>query len=170
MWKRILIPLAIAVPVLGLLYVGLWMDTDELPSPLVGEQAPAFELQDLENPGQTITEEDFTGDVAVVHVWGSTCPVCHEDFPHLRTLAEEGVKVFSFNYRDERPQALQWLEMRGNPYDRIAHDPEGEAGMEWGVYATPETYVLDEDGTIAYKQIGPLETEVVEEEILALLD
>ncbi|MBK5936192.1 DsbE family thiol:disulfide interchange protein [Halorhodospira halophila] len=170
MLKRILIPLAIALPVLGLLYVGLGMDSEELPSPLVGEQAPPFELEDLHDGYETITHEDFVGDVAVVHVWGSTCPVCHEDFPHLERLSEHGVKVYAFNYRDDRAQALQYLRVRGDPYDRIAHDPEGEAGMEWGVYATPETYVLDEDGTITYKEIGPLDEEVVEEEILSLVD
>ena len=166
MLKRIIIPLAIALPILGLLYVGLGRDTRELPSPLVGEPAPAFELTSLQDQDETVTKADFTGDLSVVHVWSSTCPVCHEDFPILERLSEQGVDVYAFNYRDQRQRALQYLKVRGNPYEKIAYDPEGEAGMDWGVYATPETYVID-DGTIVYKQIGPLNEEVVQEEILA---
>ncbi|MFP4648091.1 MAG: DsbE family thiol:disulfide interchange protein [Halorhodospira sp.] len=170
MKKRILIPLLIALPLLGLLYVGLGIDSQELPSPLVGKPAPAFELEQLSDPEQTLTEEDFIDELSVVHVWSSTCPVCHEDFPLLERLSEQGVKVYAFNYRDERQRAQQYLQMRGNPYDAIAYDPEGRAGIDWGVYATPETYVLDEEGTIVYKEIGPLDQQVVEEEILARLD
>ncbi len=168
--KHIVIGLLIVLPVLGLLYVGLGMDSRELPSPLVGEPAPAFELEDLHDADRTLTEEDFTGGVAVVHVWNSYCPACHQDIPYLRELREQGVSVYAFNYRDERPDAQRYLQVRGNPYEEIAYDPEGRASMDWGVYATPETYVLDAEGTIRYKQIGPLDQEVVEEEILALKD
>lgn len=170
MLRRIILPLVGAITLLGLLYVGLGMDSRELPSPLVNDPAPAFELEALDDPGRTVTEEDFIGEVALVNVWASWCSSCRAEKPYLVELAEQGVTIYAFNYRDTRRDARRYLGASGNPYEEIAFDPDGDAGMDWGVYATPETYVLDADGVIRHKQIGPLNPQIIREEILPLLD
>ncbi|WP_290653004.1 DsbE family thiol:disulfide interchange protein [Aquisalimonas sp.] len=170
MLKRIFIPLTGALMVLGLLYVGLGLDSRSLPSPLVGKPAPAFELESLEDPERMITEADFIGEVALVNVWASWCSSCRSEKPYLMALARQGVTIHAFNYRDTREDATHYLAADMNPYDTIAFDPQGDAGMEWGVYATPETYVLDAEGIIRYKHIGPLDAQLVREEILPVLE
>ncbi|MCG5530318.1 DsbE family thiol:disulfide interchange protein [Halorhodospira halochloris] len=170
MTKRIVIPTVIALSVLGLLYVGLQMEDRGLPSPLVGKPAPPFELESLRDPDKIITEEDFLGEVAIVNVWASWCDVCRTEHEHWRRLSERGTPIHAINYRDTRANAQRYLDQFGDPFEKIAFDPEARAGMDWGVYATPETYILDADGTIEYKHIGPVNDEIVREEILPLIE
>ena len=167
--RRVLLPLVAVLAMLGLFYVGLGMDARELPSPLVGKPAPAFELESFFDPEVTITEADFIGEVALVNVWASWCVTCLREKPLLMELARQGITIHSFNYRDTREDAKRYLSADRNPYDKIAFDPDGDAGLEWGVYATPETYVLDARGMIRYKRIGPLNPKILEEEILPLI-
>ncbi|MBK1726265.1 DsbE family thiol:disulfide interchange protein [Halorhodospira neutriphila] len=164
------LPLTLVLVLLGLFYVGLGTDTEELPSPLVGEPAPAFELPSLQEPQTTLTEADFTGEVALVNVWASWCRPCRQELPYLQEIAKRDVPVYGFNYRDSRQNARRFLEAFGNPYDKIAFDPEAEAGMDWGVYATPETYVLDAQGIIRHKHIGPINAKVLQEDLLPLIE
>ncbi|MBK1734760.1 DsbE family thiol:disulfide interchange protein [Halorhodospira abdelmalekii] len=170
MSKRIVIPLALALGVLGLLYVGLQMEDGGLPSPLVGKPAPPFELESLHDPEERLTEADFIGQVAIVNVWASWCDSCRLEHQHWRALAQRGTPIYSFNYRDRREQALRYLEVFGDPFEKIAFDPQADAGLEWGVYATPETYVLDAEGIIRYKHIGPVDARVIQEKILPLIE
>jgi cytochrome c biogenesis protein CcmG, thiol:disulfide interchange protein DsbE len=169
MLRRILLPLVAILALLGLFYVGLGMDSRALPSPLVGKPAPAFQLESFFDPDVIITEADFIGETALVNVWASWCSTCLAEKPYLMELARQGIKIHSFNYRDTRENARRYLSVDMNPYDKIAFDPDGEAGMEWGVYATPETYLLDPQGTIRYKRIGPLNPKLIREEILPLI-
>ena len=166
---RILIPMMATLALLGLLFMGLGMNSRDLPSPLVGKPAPAFTLEALENPDTLLTEQDFIGDVALVNVWATWCSTCRAEKPLLMELARGGVPIHAFNYRDEREAALRYLGVSGNPYRTIAFDPSGDAGIDWGVYATPETYVLDADGVIRYKRIGPLTRQLLLDEVLPLI-
>ncbi|SDI94671.1 DsbE family thiol:disulfide interchange protein [Billgrantia gudaonensis] len=167
---RILVPLVAVLALLGVLLVGLGLDSRELPSPLVGQPAPAFSLTALEDPETRLTEADFTGEVALVNVWATWCSTCRAEKPLLMELAEKGIPIHGINYRDERAAALRYLEISDDPYRTIAYDPDGDAGMEWGVYATPETYLLDADGVIRYKRTGPLSRELIREDVLPLID
>jgi len=167
---RILIPMMATLALLGLLFMGLGMNSRDLPSPLVGKPAPAFTLEALENPDTLLTEQDFIGDVALVNVWATWCSTCRAEKPLLMELARGGVPIHAFNYRDEREAALRYLGVSGNPYRTIAFDPSGDAGIDWGVYATPETYVLDADGVIRYKRIGPLTRQLLLDEVLPLIE
>lgn len=155
--------------VLGLLYVGLGLDSRKLPSPLVGKEAPDFSLSLLEDPEQLFTREDLLGQVTLVNVWASWCSTCRAERPYLMELARNGVAIYAFNYRDERVQALHYLQAAGNPFRKIGYDPDADAGMDWGVYATPETYIVDAVGRIRYKHIGPLNPRVIREEVLPIL-
>lgn len=168
-WK-VLVPLAVVMALLGVLLVGLGLNSRELPSPLVGKPAPAFTLSALEDPEAELTEADYRGEVALVNVWATWCSTCRAEKPLLMELARNGIPIHGINYRDERDAALRYLEISDNPYRTIAFDPAGDAGMEWGVYATPETYLLDAEGVIRYKRTGPLSRQLLQDEVLPLID
>lgn len=167
---RLLIPLIAISALLGLLFIGLGMNSRDLPSPLVGKPAPAFELEALEDAEHILTEQDFIGEVALVNVWATWCSTCRAEKPLLMELAAGGIPIHAFNYRDERDAALRYLSVSDNPYQVIAYDPRGDAGIDWGVYATPETYVLDAEGVIRYKRIGPLNRQLLLDEVLPLIE
>ncbi|TFH87633.1 DsbE family thiol:disulfide interchange protein [Billgrantia azerbaijanica] len=167
---RILVPLVAIVTLLGVLLLGLGLNGRELPSPLVGKPAPAFTLTALADPETRLTEADYLGEVALVNVWATWCSTCRAEKPLLMELARAGIPIHGINYRDEREAALRYLEISDNPYRTIAFDPEGDAGMEWGVYATPETYLLDAEGVIRYKRTGPLSRELLRDEVLPLIE
>ncbi|WP_163557807.1 DsbE family thiol:disulfide interchange protein [Halomonas sp. NO4] len=167
---RLLLPLAAVMALLGVLLVGLGLNSRELPSPLVGQPAPAFTLTALEDPERVLTEADFIGEVALVNVWATWCSTCRAEKPLLMELAGRGIPIHGINYRDERAAARRYLAISDNPYRTIAFDPEGDAGLEWGVYATPETYLLDAKGVIRYKRTGPLSRELIRDEVLPLID
>jgi cytochrome c biogenesis protein CcmG/thiol:disulfide interchange protein DsbE len=167
---KLLIPLVAVMALLGLLLLGLGLNSRDLPSPLVGQPAPAFMLESLEDPEVLLTEQDFIGEVALVNVWATWCSTCRQEKPLLMELARGGIPIHAFNYRDERDAALRYLEMTDSPYRTIAYDPAGDAGIDWGVYATPETYVLDAEGIIRYKRIGPLSRQLLLDEVLPLIE
>lgn len=167
---KLLIPLVAVMALLGLLLLGLGLNSRDLPSPLVGKPAPAFTLEALEDPEVLLTEQDFIGEVALVNVWATWCSTCRAEKPLLMELARGGIPIHAFNYRDERDAALRYLEMTDSPYRTIAYDPAGDAGIDWGVYATPETYVLDAEGIIRYKRIGPLSRQLLLDEVLPLVE
>lgn len=167
---KLLIPLVAVMALLGLLLLGLGLNSRDLPSPLVGKPAPAFTLEALEDPEVLLTEQDFIGEVALVNVWATWCSTCRAEKPLLLELARGGIPIHAFNYRDERDAALRYLEMTDSPYRTIAYDPAGDAGIDWGVYATPETYVLDAEGVIRYKRIGPLSRQLLLDEVLPLIE
>jgi len=167
---KLLIPLVAVMALLGLLLLGLGLNSRDLPSPLVGQPAPAFTLEALEDPEVLLTEQDFIGEVALVNVWATWCSTCRAEKPLLMELARGGIPIHAFNYRDERDAALRYLEMTESPYSTIAYDPAGDAGIDWGVYATPETYVLDAEGVIRYKRIGPLSRQLLLDEVLPLVE
>ena len=167
---KLLIPLVAVTALLGLLLLGLGLNSRDLPSPLVGQPAPAFTLESLEDPETILTEQDFIGEVALVNVWATWCSTCRQEKPLLMELARGGIPIHAFNYRDERDAALRYLEMTESPYRTIAYDPAGDAGIDWGVYATPETYVLDAEGVIRYKRIGPLTRQLLLDEVLPLIE
>lgn len=167
---RMLITLAATGALLGLLFVGLGLNSRDLPSPLVGKPAPPFTLESLEDGDRLLTEQDFIGEVALVNVWATWCSTCRAEKPLLMELAQGGIPIHAFNYRDERESALRYLSVSDNPYRTIAYDPKGDAGIDWGVYATPETYVLDAEGVIRYKRIGPLTRQLLLDEVLPLIE
>ncbi|MFO7647802.1 DsbE family thiol:disulfide interchange protein [Halomonas sp. 3H] len=167
---KLLIPLVAVTALLGLLLLGLGLNSRDLPSPLVGKPAPAFALEALEDPQTILTEQDFIGEVALVNVWATWCSTCRAEKPLLMELARAGIPIHAFNYRDEREAALRYLAMTESPYRTIAYDPAGDAGIDWGVYATPETYVLDAEGVIRYKRIGPLSRQLLLDEVLPLIE
>ena len=153
-----------------LLGVGLTLDPREVPSPLIGKPAPAFELPLLHAPDKTFSQKEMLGKVWVLNVWASWCPPCLVEHPVVTALAQSRLApVVGLNYKDARDDALPWLKRNGDPYEFSVFDATGRIGIDYGVYGVPETYVIDRRGVIRYKHIGPLTPEVSREKIQPLL-
>ena len=166
---RFALPLAIFVTVVAFLYVGLKRDPREVPSPLIGKPAPAFELPVLARPEKRFAPADMKGKVWLLNVWASWCVTCREEHPVLVELAGKRViPVVGLNYKDKDDEAKAWLKRFGNPYDFSVVDAEGRIGIDYGVYGVPETYLIDGEGVIRYKQIGALTPAVLEQKVLPL--
>lgn len=167
---RFLLPLGAFVVLVVFLFIGLRLNPREVPSPLIGKPAPAFQLQQLHQPEKTLTPKDNLGKVWLLNVWASWCASCREEHPMLVQLAKSGVApIYGLNYKDKRNDALGWLRQFGDPYTVSIADPEGRTGIDYGVYGVPETFVIDKNGLIRYKQIGPVTQEALEKKILPLV-
>lgn len=165
-----IVPLAIAAMVGGAFYWGLLNSDDRLPSTLIGRLAPDFALPPIEGRNDGLSSEDLRGEVTIVNVWASWCVPCRLEMPMLVKLAETGtVPIYGINYKDEPAEALKFLAELGDPYNRIGADRNGRASIEWGVYGLPETFVIDGDGQITYKHVGPFDRQVLEEKILPIV-
>lgn len=167
---RFLLPLAAFIVLVGFLAVGLNLKPREVPSPLIGKPAPVFQSQLLHEPGKMLASQDNLGKVWLLNVWASWCVSCREEHPLLVELAKSGiVPIYGLNYKDKPDLALQWLSQYGDPYTVSVVDPEGRIGIDYGVYGVPETYVIDKNGVIRHKQIGPVTVESLEKKILPLI-
>ena len=168
--KRFLFPLGIFLVLSVFLAVGLKLDPREVPSPLIDKPAPPFQLAQLQDPGKTLAPGDLKGKVWMFNVWASWCVTCLQEHPLLVELSRRNlVPIYGLNYKDGRDNALKWLAKHGNPYTLSAMDADGRVGIDYGVYGVPETYVIDRNGVIRFKQIGPVTPKVLEEKILPLV-
>jgi cytochrome c biogenesis protein CcmG/thiol:disulfide interchange protein DsbE len=167
--KRFLWPLAIFVLLLGFLAVGLQLNPREVPSPLIGKAAPAFELPVLHQPEKRFSPADMRGKVWLLNVWASWCESCRDEHPLLVELAKKGtLPILGLNYKDKSEDARLWLKRFGDPYQLSVADVDGRIGIDYGVYGVPETYLIDAQGVIRYKRIGAVTPAVLEEKILPL--
>ena len=164
---RFLAPFVIFVALVTFFFIGLNRDPREIPSPLVNQAAPAFSLQQLQVPSQQFAPAAMLGQVWLFNVWASWCVSCRAEHPVLMALAKTKlVPIVGLNYKDQRSDALQWLKQFGNPYVLSAADLDGRIGIDYGVYGVPETYVIDKQGIIRMKHIGPVTDEVLQYKIL----
>ncbi|MBU0622485.1 MAG: DsbE family thiol:disulfide interchange protein [Gammaproteobacteria bacterium] len=168
--NRFIWPLVIFLVLAGFLFVGLGLNPREVPSPLIDKPAPAFALPQLHEPKKVFSPQDMKGKVWLLNVWASWCVSCREEHPLLVSLAEQKiVPIYGLNYKDKREDALMWLVRGGDPYVLSAADVEGRIGIDYGVYGVPESYVIDKQGVIRYKQIGPVTSQSLRETILPLI-
>ena len=168
--SRYLWPLGIFLVLLAFLGIGLTLNPRELPSPLVGKPAPAFELPRLHEPERKFSPAEMKGRVWLLNVWASWCVSCREEHPVLLELSRsKTVPLYGLNYKDPRDEALRWLKQFGDPYDMSVADVDGRIGINYGVYGVPETYVIDKAGVIRYKHIGPVNNEVLKKTLMPLI-
>jgi cytochrome c biogenesis protein CcmG/thiol:disulfide interchange protein DsbE len=164
------IPLAIFVILVAFLWIGLGRDPREVPSPLIGKPAPAFRLNKLHAPNETLAVSDLKGKVWLLNVWASWCVSCRAEHPLLVQLAKSNiVPVYGLDYKDDPQAGRDWLVKNGDPYTASIVDRDGRVGIDYGVYGVPETFLIDKAGTIRYKQIGPITPEALQEKILPLV-
>ncbi|MCS7100657.1 MAG: DsbE family thiol:disulfide interchange protein [Burkholderiaceae bacterium] len=163
------LPLAAFVVLAGFLLRGLWLNPREVPSPLIGKPAPAFERATLDG-GRVFSTADMRGQVWVLNVWASWCAPCREEHPLWNAFARERrAPLVGLNYKDDPANANRFLRELGNPYAVTVVDRDGAIGIEYGVYGVPETFVIDRAGVIRLKHIGPVTPEVMERKIVPLL-
>ncbi len=168
-WAFLLLP-GIFLALVILLGVGLTRNPSEVPSPLIDKPAPHFELPQLHAPDKTFSANDMLGKVWLLNVWASWCASCHTEHPVLLDLAKsQVVPIYGLNYKNERKDAMAWLQRLGDPYQLSAYDFKGRVGIDYGVYGLPETYIIDKRGVIRYKQIGPVTPDIVKRKILPLV-
>ena len=159
-FKRFL-PLGIFIVLVGFLAIGLTLNPREVPSPLINKPLPQFKLAVLSQPDKTIAAQD---------VWASWCVACRIEHPVLVELSKtKQVSIYGLNYKDKSPAAVAWLANFGNPYVQSLVDADGLVGIDLGVYGVPETFVVDKQGVIRYKQIGPVTPEALRDTILPLV-
>ena len=167
---RYLVPMGILLVLLYFLRAGLSLNPKEVPSPLIGKPAPAFSLPRLDQPALRIGRDDMRGQVWMLNVWASWCVACRQEHPLLVQYAKQAkVPIYGLNYKDDRAAGMKWLADFGNPYTASIADRDGRVGIDFGVYGVPETFVIDREGVIRYKQIGPLTPEVLRDTIEPLL-
>ncbi len=167
---RFLIPLLVFGVLVVFLGRGLFLNPREVPSPLIDKPAPVFSLPQLHNPAAQFSSREMLGKVWLLNVWASWCVSCRQEHPLLIELSRQHiVPIYGLNYKDQREDAIRWLRDLGNPYTLSAYDVEGRVGMDYGVYGVPETYVIDKQGIIRYKQIGPVTPAALKDKILPLV-
>ncbi|MGV8960418.1 MAG: DsbE family thiol:disulfide interchange protein [Stenotrophomonas sp.] len=145
-------------------------DRDSLPSALIGKPAPDFSLPVLHDPSIIVSGHQLRGAPYLLNVWGSWCPACRDEHPVLTRFAlTKRVRVVGYNWKDERADALEWLERLGNPYLVVLADNDGRAALDWGIAAAPETFLVDGSGIVRWKYSGALTDEVMTGQLLPAL-
>ncbi len=186
--KKFLIPLALFMGLAVFLAVGLKRDPREIPSPLVGKPAPAFSLPTLTGD-QPFSPADYKGQVWLFNVWATWCVACREEHPLLVAFSKtQSIPIVGLSYKEiqaadqangplsdeaklalARERSLRFLQRQGDPYKLSVMDLDGRVGIDYGVYGVPETYVIDKQGVIRYKQVGPVTPELLQQKILPLI-
>ena len=164
---RYAIPVVVLAALIALFAIGLQKDPTKIPSPLIGKPAPTFNLPTMDRRG--FSAADLKGKVTVVNFWASWCTPCLEEHPVLLELSRSGVTIVGMNYKDQPTDAQAWLSQHGNPFQLVAQDLDGRVAIDWGVYGVPETFIVDAQGTIVHKQVGPLTPEIWQRDIAPLV-
>src|SRR5690349_19991900 len=170
-WERgwFALPVVIFAGLAAGLYYGLQSDNESLPSVMIDQPAPAFQLPPLSGDEPGFSSADLRGHVSLVNTFASWCTLCRAEHPLLNALAAtKRVSIYAIDYKDKEDAAVAWIAALGNPYARIGAD-DGRVGIDWGVYGVPETFVVDRQGRIRYKHVGPLTQTDLERTILPLV-
>ncbi len=164
------LPLILVIALGAVLYRGLSLNPQDMPSALVGKTMPAFKLQTLNNSDKIVTQADLLGDVVLINVWATWCPTCKYEHPYLVDIAKDAkVKLYGLNYKDDRVAAQQWLQHYEDPYVFSIFDDKGMLGLDLGVYGAPETFVIDHHGIIRKRFAGAIDTRVWRREFEPLI-
>ena len=163
------LPLLVFGLLVGFLAYGLQRDPSRIESPLIDQAAPEFSLPILAT-GETFDSNSMRGQVWVLNVFASWCAACVTEHPLLVQLAnDQSVPLVGLNYKDQTSDAVAWLNRFGNPFVAVAEDQAGGVGIDWGVYGVPETFVIDANGEVRYKHIGPLTDESIANTVVPLI-
>lgn len=160
------IALVIAFAILiGIFALGLGRDPRKLPSALLDKPAPEYALPNVRDPSATVGSADYAGQMVLVNIWATWCAGCRQEHDYLLELAARNeIPIYGIDWRDQRPEAIRWLEQLGDPYVNSAYDEDGRVGIDWGVYGAPETFLVGADGNVLYKHIGPMDESVWQRE------
>ena len=165
-----LIPLILFVVITVFLYFSLNVTSNKLPSPLLGQKFPNIEAKDFYSDESVLLTNLFSEKISLVNVWASWCVTCRQEHQMMMKIADnEDLQLIGINYKDTRADGEKYLEVMGNPFDVIVFDPSGKIGLDLGVYATPETFLVNQHGVILYKHIGAINSKIWEESFIPLM-
>ncbi len=166
-----MLPVSVFFVITILLAIGLTMDPKKVPSPLIDKPVPEFDLPPVRGRSLGLARNNLEGEVSLVNVFASWCAACRQEHPLLMELRRRNqVPIHGLNYKDKPDEAAGWLDALGDPYTRTGADLDGRVGIDWGVYGVPETFVVDKNGNIAYKHIGPISEQDWETKIRPLVE
>ncbi len=161
------LPIIVFVALSISLAVGLKLNPALVDSPLIDKPMPTFNGTALLDTERSIKNKNWIGRPSLINIWASWCVACLDEHPFLIQLQKHNAfPILGINYKDTREDALRWLKDEGNPYREIVHDGDGAIGIEWGVYGVPESYLVDAQGIIRYKHVGPIDDDVLRNKIL----
>ena len=164
------LPLAVFAVIAVFLGIGLTLNPREVPSPLIGRQAPEIDLPPVQGRTLGLSSRDLKGQVQIVNVFASWCAPCRQEHPLLLDLQKAGVApIHGLNYKDAPEEAARWLDRLVDPYTRTGADLDGKVSIDWGVYGVPETFIIDREGRVAFKHVGPLTPEVIAKKVRPLI-
>lgn len=163
------IPLLLFAVLAGFLYVGLYLNPREVPSPFIGKPAPQFTLPVVGQPGTSFSPAQARGKVWLLNIWAPWCTSCRTEHPYLMQLTESGVPIYGLNWKDRDREAEALLKDKGSPYILSVDDLDGRVGIDYGVTGTPETFVIDKAGIIRMKHVGPVNEEIWQKKFAPLL-
>jgi cytochrome c biogenesis protein CcmG/thiol:disulfide interchange protein DsbE len=167
---KYLLPVILFFVLCGFLFIGLYKDPSEVPSPLIGKSVPDFSLPRLLDTATQFSHKEFLGKVSILNVWATWCFACKQEHPALLELAKRKIApIYGLNYKDDATKAKIYLRDFGNPFVANAFDEVGRVAIDWGVYGAPETFIIDRNGIIRFKHIGPLTLEILDNKIQPLV-
>ncbi len=168
--KTAFLPLGIFLVVMVILAIGLTLDPQVLPSPLIDKPAPDFSAPVLYQPSVQLTNKNLLGKVWLLNAWASWCIACREDHAVLLEFSKsKTLMLVGLNYKDQDKEGQKWLARFGNPYDVVLADQDGRIGIDFGIYGVPESFLIDKAGIIRYKHVGPLTPRVLHHQLLPLI-
>jgi len=146
-------------------------EKDIIPSPLIGKAVPTFSIPNLVIGAAPVDSAELRGHWSLVNIWGSWCVDCREEHPTLLMIKQQGrVPIIGIDWNDDAADADNWLQQLGNPYTQVGEDRDGRAAIAWGAYGAPESFLVNPQGVIVYKQIGQITPDIWREEFLARID
>ncbi len=165
------IPLILFVLLGALLYRGLFLNPQAMPSAMIGKPLPNFELSRVKAAEQLVGRDDLQGNIVLLNVWATWCIQCKYEHPYLLNIAkDERIKLYGLNFTDDRNAALSWLKQYQDPYVFSIFDEQGALGLDIGVFGAPETFVIDHTGIIRKRFAGPINDTVWKREFLPLIE
>ncbi|KJE35661.1 thiol:disulfide oxidoreductase DsbE [Thalassospira sp. HJ] len=167
------IPLVLFAALAGVFLLNIDKDASVVPSVLIDKPAPEFSLPPLPGRDHGLSRADLTkGNVSVLNVFASWCIPCRAEHPLIKRLSREAsVPVYGLNYKEKDPQdGVKWLDELGDPYAAVGMDISGRTGIDFGVYGVPETFIIDGNGQIRYKHVGPVTVEVLEKVLMPKIE
>jgi cytochrome c biogenesis protein CcmG/thiol:disulfide interchange protein DsbE len=165
------LPLVLVIALGVVLYRGLSLDPQKVPSALIGQPMPDFSLTRLSDETVTLTKADMVGDIMLLNVWATWCPTCKYEHPYLVDISKNNqLKLYGLNYQDDRKLAQQWLVNYKDPYQFSIFDELGSLGVSLGVYGAPETFVIEHHGIIRMRFSGAVDTRILVLKIETLIN
>ena len=165
-----LLPLTAFIVLVVYFGQGLKKDPTHIPSALVGKSTPEFDLPSIFSDQKGLNSSNLKGKMSIVNIFASWCTPCLAEHPFWMEIHKQKVlPIYGIAWKDKRENAVSWLAKHGNPYSRVGYDPINAVGIEWGVYGAPETYLVDQNGRIKFKHVGPMYQKIWQTRILPLI-